>query len=45
MVDTDKLVFKHKGKTPEENFRKFDNAPVLTDKIRNSEISLNNAID
>ena len=45
MVDTDKLVFKYKDKTPNENFSKFDNALVLIDKIRNGEISLNDAID
>ena len=45
MVDTDKLVFKYKGKIPDENFSKFDNALVLIDKIRNGEISLNDAID
>ena len=26
MVDTDKLVFKYKGNTPDEDFCKFDNA-------------------
>ena len=45
MVDTDKLVFKYKGKTLDENFSKFDNALVLIDKTRNGEISLNDAID
>ena len=45
MVDTYKLVFKYKGKTPDENFSKFDNALVLKGKIRNGEISLNDAID
>ena len=44
-VDTNKLVFKYKGKTPDENFSKFDNALVLIDKMRNGEISLNYAID
>ena len=45
MVDTDKLVFKYKGKTLDENFSKFDNVLVLIDKTRNGEISLNDAID
>ena len=26
-VDTNKLVFKYKGNTPDEDFSKFDNAP------------------
>ena len=44
-VDTNKLVFKYIGKTPDEGFRKFDNALDLIEKIRNGEISLNEAID
>ena len=44
-VDTDKLVFKYKGKTPDGNFSNFDNALVLIDKIRNGKISLNEAKD
>ena len=44
-VDTNKLVFKYKGKFRDKNFSKFDNALVLIDKIRNGEISLNDAID
>ena len=41
----DKLVFKYKGKTPGEDFSKFNNALDLTSKIRNGEISLIKAID
>ena len=44
-VDTDKLVFKYKGKTPDGNFSNFDNALVLIDKIRNGKIILNEAKD
>ena len=42
-VDTDKFVFKYKGKTPDGNFSNFNNA--LAVKIRNGEISLNEAKD
>ena len=42
-VDANKLVFKYKGNTPDEKINKSDNALVLTDKIRNGEISLNDA--
>ena len=44
-VDASKLVFGYKGKTADQDFSKFDNALDLIDKIRNSEISLNEAID
>ena len=44
-VDIDKLVFKYKGNTPDQDFSKFDNALDLTNKIRNGEISLNEAKD
>ena len=44
-VDTNKLVFKYKGKTADEDFGNFDNAHDLTDKIRNGENSLNDAKD
>ena len=44
-VDTNKLVFKCKGKTADEDFSKFDNAFDLIDKIRDGEISLNEAKD
>ena len=43
-VDLDKFIFKYKGKTPDQDFSKFDNALDLIDKIRNSQISLNEAI-
>ena len=44
-VDIDKLVFKYKGNTPDQDFSKFDNALDLANKIRNGEISLNEAKD
>ena len=44
-VDIGKLVFKHKGNTPDEDFSKFDNALDLINKIRDGEISLNEAKD
>ena len=34
MVDIDKLVFKYKGNTPDEDFSKSDNALDLINKIR-----------
>ena len=42
-VDTNKLVFKYKGNTADEEFSKFDNALILIDKIKNGEISLSEA--
>ena len=42
-VDTNKLLFKYKGKTADENFSKFHNALDLINKIRDGEISLNEA--
>ena len=44
-VDTNKLVFRYKGKTPGEDFSKFNNALDLASKIRNGKISLIKAID
>ena len=44
-VDTNKLVFKYKGKTTDEDFGKFDNALDFIDKKRIGEISFNEAID
>ena len=44
-VDTNKLVFKYKGKTADQDFSKFDNALDLINKIRDGEISLNEAKD
>ena len=44
-VDTDKLIFTYKGDTADENFSRFDNALDLIEKIRNGEISLNEAKD
>ena len=37
------MVFKYKGNTPDEDFTKFDNALDLINKIRDGEISLNEA--
>ena len=44
-VDTNKLVFKYKGNTTDEDFSKFDNALDLINKIRDGEISLNETKD
>ena len=44
-VDIDKLVFKYKGNTHGEDVNKFDNALDLINKIRDGEISLNEAKD
>ena len=42
-ADIDKLVFKNKGNTPDEDFSKFDNVLYLINKIKDGEISLNEA--
>ena len=42
-ADIDKLVFKNKGNTPDEDFSKFDNVLYLINKIKDVEISLNEA--
>ena len=39
-VDFDDLVYKYKGKSPDEKFDKYDNALNLIDKIKNGEIKL-----
>ena len=44
-ADIDKLVFKYKGNTADQDFSRFDNALDLIDKIRDGEISLNEAKD
>ena len=44
-VGTYKLVFKYKGNTSDKDFSKFDNALDLINKIRDGEISLNEAKD
>ena len=44
-VHIDKLVFKYKDNIPDEDFSKFDNALDLINKIRDGEISLNEAKD
>ena len=38
-------MFKYKGKSTDEDFSNLDNAFGLIDKIRNGEISLNEAKD
>ena len=43
VVNIDKLVFKYKGDTDDEDFSRFDNAFELITKIRDGEISLNEA--
>ena len=45
MFDTNKLVFKYKGNTPDEDFSKFDNVLDLINKTRDEKISLNEAKD
>ena len=40
-VDTNKLVFKYKGNTVDEDFSKFDNALYLINKIRDGRIRIN----
>ena len=44
-VDTNKVVFKYKGNTADEDFSKFDNALDLINKIRDGEIILSEAKD
>ena len=44
-VDINKLVFKYKGNTADEDFSKFDNALDLINEIRDGEISLNEVKD
>ena len=43
MVGTNKLVFKYNSNTADEDFSTFDNALGLINKIRDGEISLNEA--
>ena len=44
-VDIDKLAFRYKGNTLDEDFSKFDSALYLISKIKDGEISLNEAKD
>ena len=39
-VNRDDLVYRYKGKTPDEKFDEYDNALNLIDKIKNGEIKL-----
>ena len=42
-VNHDDLIYRCKGKNPDEKFDKFDNALNLIDKIKNGEIKLDEA--
>ena len=42
-VDRNDLVYKYKGKSPDEKFDKYDNALDLINKIKNGEIKLSKA--
>ena len=44
-VGIDKIVFKYKGNTPDEDFSKFDNALDHINKIRDGEINLDEVKD
>ena len=44
-VHIDKLLFKYKSKTADEDFSDYDNALVLIDKTRTGEIGLNEVKD
>ena len=39
-VNSDDLIYKYKGNTPDLNFDEFDNTLALFDKIRDGKISL-----
>ena len=39
-VNLDDLIYRYKGKTPDENFDTYDNALNLIDKIENGKIKL-----
>ena len=39
-VNRDDLIYRYKGKTPDEKFNTYDNALDLIDKIKNGEIKL-----
>ena len=39
-VNLDDLIYRYKGKTPDENFDTYDNALNLIDKIKNGQIKL-----
>ena len=42
-VNFNDLVYRYKGKSPDEKFDKYDNALDLIDKIQNGEIKLTDA--
>ena len=44
-VNLHDLVYRYKGKTPNEKFNTYDNALDLIDKIKNGEIKLAEAIN
>ena len=39
-VNSDDLIYRYKGRTPDENFDKYDNALDLINKIKNDEMKL-----
>ena len=39
-VNSDDLIYRYEGNTPDLNFDEFDNALALVDKIRDGKISL-----
>ena len=41
-VNSDDLIYRYKGNSPDLNFNEFDNAVALIDKIRDGKISLIN---
>ena len=42
-INLDDLIYKYKGKSPNEKFNQYDNALDLIDKIKNGEIKLSKA--
>ena len=44
-VNSDDLIYRYKGNTPDLNFDEFDNALALIDKMRDGKISLTDVKD
>ena len=42
-INLDDLIYKYKGKSPNEKFNQYDNALDLINKIKNGEIKLSKA--
>ena len=42
-VNHDDLIYRYKGRTPDEKFDKYDNTLDLIDKMKNGEIKLTDA--